>query len=115
MSTEPQFEPAAGPAPFPSEAVKETVENLARDANSALNGVADAIGLTERVEKAPYAMVAAALGIGYVIGGGLFTATTMRLLRLGVKLASVPLVRERILDFAEGAVDQVLHNAGKNE
>ncbi len=91
--------------------VGEQVTGLLRDANSALNGVADAVGLTPRVEKNPYALVAAALGAGYVLGGGLFTPTTARLLRLGLKLAAVPMVRERLLDVAEAAVDGVLSQA----
>lgn len=93
--------------------IAETVVELAKDANSALNGVADAVGLTEKVEKAPYAMLAAALGVGYVVGGGLFTPTTTRLLRLGMKLASIPQVRERLLDVAEAAIDGVLAKSAK--
>ena len=95
--------------------ISDTVIDLGKNANSALNGVADAVGLTEKVEQAPYAMVAAALGIGYVVGGGLFTPTTSRLLRLGMKLAAVPAVRERLLDVAEAAIDQVLSGPKKNE
>jgi hypothetical protein len=96
----------------PPEAAELVIE-VAKNANSALNGVADAVGLTPKVEQAPYAMVAAALGVGYVVGGGLFTPTTTRLLRLGMKLAAVPMVRDRLLDVAEAAIDQVLSNATK--
>lgn len=92
----------------PLEPILEKAQELAQDANSALNGVADAVGLTEKVEKNPYAMVGAALGIGYVVGGGLLTPTTMRLLKLGIKLAAVPPVREKLLDVAEGLVDGLL-------
>jgi hypothetical protein len=88
--------------------VVESVTEALSQANSALNGVSDSIGLTPHVEKAPYASVAAALGVGYVLGGGLFTPTTLRLLRLGVKLASIPAVQTRLLDVAEAAVDAVL-------
>lgn len=88
--------------------------DFAKTANSAMNGVADAAGLTEKVEKAPYAMVAAALGVGYVVGGGLFTPSTTRLLRLGMKLAAVPVVRNRLLDIAEAAIDGVLAAAKKS-
>lgn len=108
----PESGPAAGgPQPFPAEELKQTVEHFAKDANSALNGVADAVGLTEKVARQPYGMVLAALGLGYVVGGGLFTPTTMRLVRLGMKLASVPPIRDRLLDLAESAVDSVVQNA----
>jgi hypothetical protein len=93
--------------------VADTVVELAKNANSAINGVADAVGLTPKVEQAPYAMVAAALGIGYVVGGGLFTPTTARLFQLGMKLAAVPAVRDRLLDVAEGVIDGVLQQAKK--
>ena len=88
--------------------ILETIKELAKDANSAINGVSDAVGLTDQVEKAPYAMVGAALGAGYILAGGLFTPTTTRLLRLGMKLASIPQVRDRLLDVAEAAIDGVL-------
>lgn len=94
----------------PSE-LAETITDAAKKANSALNGVSDAIGLTEKVEQAPYAMVAAALGLGYVVGGGLFTPTTVRLVRMGMKLTAIPMVRDRLLDVAEAAIDGVLANA----
>ena len=93
--------------------IANTVVELAKDANSAINGVADAVGLTAKVEQAPYAMIAAALGAGYVVGGGLFTPTTTRLLQLGMKLASIPQVRDRLLDVAEAAIDGVLAQTKK--
>jgi ElaB/YqjD/DUF883 family membrane-anchored ribosome-binding protein len=96
---------AEGAVPLAAQELREQLEDLAHNANSALNGVSDAVGLTEKVEKNPYGMVAAALGIGYVLGGGLFTPTTMRLLRMGSKLAALPPVRDKLLDLAEAAVD----------
>ena len=99
-------QPAAAAPGLPAQ-----VKALAQDASSALNGLADALGLTERVERSPYLTVAAALGLGYVVGGGLVTGTTARLLRLGLKLASVPMVQDQLLDLAETAIDQVLDGA----
>ncbi len=93
----------------------ETARELAKDANSALNGMADAVGLTDQVEKAPYAMIGAALGVGYIVGGGLFTPTTARLLRMGMKLAAIPQVRDRLLYVAEAAIYGVLSNANKKQ
>lgn len=89
----------------------EQAKEVALDANSALNGLSDAVGLTPKVEKNPYGMVAAALGIGYVIGGGLLTPTTARLFRLGLKLATVPPIRDRLLEVAETVVDSVVAQA----
>lgn len=112
----------AGPEALPPEApaaaedegtLEARVREVAHDANDALNGISDALGLTARVEKHPYAAVAAALGVGYVVGGGLFTPTTVRLVKLGLKLASVPLVRDRLVDAAEVAVDHLVNGAQK--
>lgn len=89
----------------PLDPIIERATELAKDANSAINGVADAVGLTEKVDKNPYAMVGAALGVGYVVGGGLLTPTTARLLKLGFKLASISPLRNQILDAAEQLVD----------
>lgn len=96
----------------PLEPILEKAAEVAKDANSALNGVADAVGLTEKVDKNPYAMVGAALGIGYVVGGGLLTPTTMRLVKLGLRLASIAPVRNKLLDAAEELVEGLVakHN-----
>lgn len=102
-------------APIAAKEIGEQVTEVLQNANSALNGVADAVGITEKVEQSPYGMVAAALGVGYVLGGGLFTPTTFRVLRIGMKLASIPAVRDRLLDVAESAVDGILSSQKKEE
>lgn len=104
-------EPAV--APEDEGPLEARVREVAHDANDALNGISDALGLTEKVERHPYGAVAAALGLGYVVGGGLFTPTTVRLVKLGLKLASVPLVRDRLVDAAEVAVDHLVNGAAR--
>lgn len=106
---------AQGAAPLVAQELGEQIAELAQTANSALNGVSDAVGLTSKVEKSPYAMLAAALGAGYVVGGGLFSPTTARLFRLGIKLASVPVVQDKLLEYAEAALDGVLQQAKKTK
>lgn len=86
----------------------EAAHQLRDEAKAAGEGLAEAVDLKGRVERHPYGMVAAALGAGYLLGGGLFTATTGRLLRIGLKLAAVPMVRDELLTFAESAIDSVL-------
>ena len=50
--------------------------------------VRDFVDIHGRVERNPYGMVASALGVGFVLGGGLFTGLTDRLagtaLRIGL-------------------------------
>ncbi len=87
---------------------KDAAQEFVEEAKASGQGLMDAVDLTARVEKNPYGMVAAALGVGYVLGGGLFTPTTSRLLRLSLKLAALPLVRDELMGLAEAAVDGVL-------
>lgn len=95
------------------ESMGETVAGAAKNAGEAVNGAAEAVGLADRVAANPYGMVAAAIGVGYVAGGGLFTPTTGRLIELTLKLASVPFVRGRLLDMAENAVEGILQQTRK--
>ena len=49
-----------------------------------------------RVQRNPIGMVLAAAGIGYVLGGGLFSPMTSRLLKIGVRLALVPVIKSQL-------------------
>lgn len=89
------------------------VAEVAQKASSAINGAADAVGLSERVAQDPYGMVSAALAIGYVAGGGLLTPATARLIQLGLKLAAVPFVQDHLLGYVESALDGVLTQTRK--
>jgi hypothetical protein len=99
--------PTGGGEPSPASGFLHDALSVARAANDLINGVADAAGLSPRVEEHPYGLVAAALGAGYVVGGGLFTATTARLLGMTARLAAIPAVRNHILGMAESALDTV--------
>ena len=74
----------------------------ARDTYTDLRATVDLPG---RVERHPYGTLAAALGIGYLLGGGLFTPLTGRIvglgLRVGLRLAVLPLIKDEISDLAE--------------
>jgi hypothetical protein len=55
-----------------------------------------AIDLRGRVQRHPIGMVLAAAGVGYVLGGGLFSPLTSRLFRVGFRLALIPLVKSQL-------------------
>jgi hypothetical protein len=76
-------------------------------------------GVTEQVEGAaaevtalvrqhPVGALAAAAGIGYILGGGLFTRTTSRVfglaVRLGVRFALMPLIERELSALAGGGI-----------
>jgi hypothetical protein len=56
------------------------------------------------VDRHPYGTLAAALGAGYVLAGGLFTPLTGKLIRaalgLGLRLAVLPTLEQEAVDLA---------------
>jgi hypothetical protein len=65
----------------------------------------DALDIDGRVARNPYGTIAAAVGIGYVLGGGIFSPLTARLvsfgLKMGLRLAALPFIQNEILGLAE--------------
>jgi hypothetical protein len=60
----------------------------------------DSLDLEGRVERNPYGMVAGALGIGFVLGGGLFTRLTAGVLSAGLRIvlmAALPMLQEELI------------------
>src|SRR5256885_16839986 len=66
-----------------------------------------AIDLRGRVQRNPFLMVAAAAGVGYVLGGGLFSPLTGKLLRIGMRAAIIPLVKSQLQGLAGVASNAV--------
>lgn len=87
------------------EQLGQLASTLLEDAKVAASEVYEAVDLKGRVDRHPYGMVAAAVGLGYILGGGLLTPTTGRLLRLGLKLATLPVVKDELIAMAEAAVE----------
>jgi cation transporter-like permease len=56
----------------------------------------ESLDLRGRVQRNPIGMVLAAAGIGYVLGGGLFSSMTSRLLKVGIRLALVPVIKSQL-------------------
>ncbi|HUM12868.1 MAG TPA: hypothetical protein VLT82_18110 [Myxococcaceae bacterium] len=110
MSTPPQNPPSGNghhqPQGFAGRVghLNDSAHQLLDEARSTFEDLGQALDLRGRVQRHPYGMVAAALGVGYVLGGGLFSSLTFRLVGLGVRLAAVPLVKNQLLGLAEAAV-----------
>jgi len=66
------------------------------DAFTEFEGLARSADLGGRMERHPIAMVAAAVGVGYVLGGGLFRPFAARLVRIGMQAALLPMA-ERLI------------------
>ena len=73
-----------------------------------VNELKDRLDLDGRVNRNPYGMMAAALGVGYVLGGGFFSPLTARIfrigLRLGVRMAAIPFLENEIRGFADSVM-----------
>jgi hypothetical protein len=81
------------------EHAKRAVEEARAFGNAVSGSMEDlsrTLDLRGRVERHPVGMMFAALGIGYVLGGGLFSPVTGRLLKVGMRLALVPLIKSQI-------------------
>lgn len=68
----------------------------------------DGIDIVGRVQRNPYGMVAAALGVGFVVGGGLFTRLTSRIVGAGLRIglmAVLPVVKDELARVAGRALD----------
>lgn len=55
-------------------------------------GTLQSLDLPGRVYRHPYQSLFIAAGVGYVLGGGLFTKLTMRVLRTGMRIGALPIV-----------------------
>jgi hypothetical protein len=84
--------------------LNDSAHQLLDEARSTFEDLGQAADLRGRVQRHPYAMVAAAVGVGYVLGGGLFSSLTFRLFGIGIRVAAIPLVKHQLLDLAGAAV-----------
>jgi len=67
-------------------------------------GTLQSLDLPGRVYRHPYQSLLIAAGVGYVLGGGLFTPLTMRVLRTGMRIGALPIVQRELLAVAEAAL-----------
>ena len=88
------------------EKVGHTAEQVWDRTRDSFSEMGDALDIKGRVNRHPYGTVAAAIGIGYVLGGGLFTPLTGGIVRLGVRigmrLAVLPLLKQEVAELVEG-------------
>lgn len=65
--------------------------------------------ITGRLKRNPYGMVAGAVGIGFALGGGLFTRLASRILGSGLRIglmAALPILQKQIVEaFTHSKLD----------
>lgn len=81
--------------------VSDSAQHAWTSTRDSLTDLRDRLDLYGRVDRNPYGMLAAALGVGYVLGGGIFSPLTGRILgmglRIGIRLAAIPFLKEEVL------------------
>ena len=79
--------------------------------DSAVRVLRETFDLQERLRRTPYAMVAGAAGIGFVLGGGLFTRLAARILGTGLRIglmAALPVLERGIVEaLASSKLDTI--------
>ncbi len=61
----------------------------------------NALDISGRMTRHPYQTMLIAAGVGYVLGGGLFTRLTGNMFRVGIRVGSHPLIQRELLGAAE--------------
>lgn len=64
-------------------------------------GAARTLDISGMIARHPYQSLAVAVGVGYVLGGGLFTRFTLNAVRFGARVAAVPMVQRELMGAAE--------------
>jgi hypothetical protein len=85
--------------------LSDSAQQFFSEARGAVDDFNTFVDLKGRVNRHPYGMLAAAIGIGYVLGGGLFSPFTGRLVQIGLRLAAIPLVKDELLAMAQNTLD----------
>lgn len=84
--------------------ISESARSIVEESRGLANDVATALDIPGRMERHPYQTLLIAAGVGYVLGGGLFTPLTLTLLKVGVRVAAVPLMKQELAGLAEVAI-----------
>lgn len=85
-----------------SRALGDDVRELAGELSEAAREIRSRFDLSDTIRQHPIRTVLVAAGVGYVLGGGLFTPFTGRLIRLGARAMFVPIVKNQIEAMAAG-------------
>jgi hypothetical protein len=84
--------------------IRRNARHLVVESRGLVTDVRAALDIPGRMERHPYRTLLVGAGIGYVLGGGLFTALTFAILRTGLKVAAIPVVRGQLMALAENAL-----------
>lgn len=67
--------------------------------------------LLEQVRQHPYQALLVAAGVGYILGGGLFTRLTLTVVQTGLRMGALPIVQRQLLGVVQAASDNMTMTA----
>jgi len=71
-------------------------KKVAEDVQALYETASEQVNLGKLYQDNPYAVLGVAIGVGYVLGGGLFTPFTRRLWRIGSRAFVLPLIAAQL-------------------
>jgi len=80
---------------------KDEISGLAGAVADAASKVAGHVAIQKRLRDEPVKTLAIAFGVGYVVGGGFFTPTTSRFLKIATRLWLLPAIRRELTNQQE--------------
>jgi hypothetical protein len=86
-----------------SKALSEDMKTLAGDFREVGEELRERVDLSRAIQAHPFRAVFIATGVGYVLGGGLFTPLTGQLLRVASRAMLVPILRSQLDTMLAGA------------
>lgn len=84
---------------------ERSVQDLAGELAETAVELYERLELKRQLREHPYRTLAAAAGVGYVLGGGLFTPLTGSLVRVGMRAMLLPMVQQ-VLEGIATAEDE---------
>ncbi len=89
-----------------SRALGDDVRGLADELAGAAREIRQKVDMSQTVQEHPFRAVLIAAGVGYVLGGGLFSPLTRRILGVGTRALLVPLIKGQLDNMLAGATQQ---------
>lgn len=95
--------------------IRTETGELVQEVKLAAEEIRDRLDIQGRMERAPYQTMAIAMGVGYVLGGGLFSRLTGKALRVAFKAMLVPMINAKLMELGEAAAQGARGVAGQGE
>jgi len=86
-----------------SRALGDDVRSLTSELSEAASELRQKVDISQSVQAHPFRSIAIAAGVGYVLGGGLFSPLTGTLLRVGMRAMVVPMLKGQLEAMVAGA------------